>query len=467
MNAGKRLDLVTVCALTAMLGAHGVAQPLLACQAPQAATAQNSANEPTSKPASNQDAIRLAREAFAMLNEGRHKEFIERCSVQMGAALTEAQSMQLRAMLAMRLGAFQNEISAEATTKGTYESVMLQQKYFKGIAKLEIVIDSNQKVAGLWIRDLQSTTAAELPPYAKPDSYADEDVLVITGKFELPGTLTLPKGTDKAPAVVLVHGSGPHDRDETIVDNKPFRDLAVGLASRGIAVLRYEKRTHKYAAEIKATEIGLDEETSDDALSAVSLLRGRAEVDPRRIFVLGHSLGGMAAPFIAQRDPAIAGIVLLAGTPRPLLDVVEEQIDYIAKLDDVVSEEEGKQLDELRATKAKIRAGDSDISKDSLLGAPAAYWKKIDALRPGEVAAKLMCRILVIQAGRDYQVDGKSFDGWKAALGDRKNVKYRVFEKLSHLMIAGEGKPSPMDYQKKGFVDIEVLDEIAGWIQKG
>lgn len=419
---------------------------------------------PQATSAAEDDPVKLAREAFLLLNEGKHVEFIARCSTEMGAAMTEAQAQQLRIMLAMRLGNYEREIAAESALKGEYQSVMLTQRYSKGVARLELLIDEKGKLSGLWIRDLAGDESAKLPPYAKPDAYSDEAVTVKTGPFELPGTLTRPKTPDRCPAVVLVHGSGPHDADETIFDNKPFRDLAVGLASRGVAVLRYQKRTHKYGAEMKPQEIGLEEETIDDALSAVALLRERPGIDPQRIFVLGHSLGGMAAPFIAQRDPRIAGIILMAGTPRPLLDLVEEQIEYIALLDGQLDEAESQQLAEIRAVKARIRDGTFDPSQDTLLGAPAVYWKKIDALRPGAAAAGLGCRILVMHGGRDYQIDAKSLEGWKEALGGRPNVTLRVFEKLNHLMIAGEGKSSPAEYQKKGFVDEEVIATVSSWV---
>lgn len=415
--------------------------------------------------AAEDDPVKLAREAFLLLNEGKHAEFIARCSTEMGAAMTETQSQQLRLMLAMRLGQYEREISAESAPKGEFQSVLFTQRYSKGTAKLELILDKSGKLSGLWIRDLAGDDAAKLPAYAKPDTYTEEAITVKTGAFELPGTLTRPKTPEKCPAVVLVHGSGPHDQDETIFDNKPFRDIAAGLASHGIAVLRYEKRTHKYGAEMNPHEIGLEEETIDDALSAVALLRGRSDLDSNRIFVLGHSLGGIAAPFIVQRDPRIAGIILMAGTPRPLLDLVEEQVEYIAMLDGRLDEEESKQLAEIRKVKTRIRNGTFD-AKDTLLGAPAAYWKKVDELRPGAAAAALTpkCRILVIHGGRDYQIDAKSLDAWKKALDGRSQVTFHVFDTLNHLMIAGEGKSSPAEYQKKGFVDEAVIEVIRDWI---
>ena len=132
---------------------------------------------------------------------------------------------------------------------------------------------------------------------------------------------------------MLVHGSGPNDRDETLGPNKPFRDLAWGLADRGIAVLRYDKRTSVYGGKMAGNKnLTVREETIDDALLAVKLLRGRPDIDPKRIFILGHSLGGMVAPRIGADDPSLAGLIILAGATRPLPDVAREQLEYIASL---------------------------------------------------------------------------------------------------------------------------------------
>ena len=149
----------------------------------------------------------------------------------------------------------------------------------------------------------------------------------------MPGTLSMPVGRGAA-AIVLVHGSGPNNRDETLGPNKPFRDLAWGLAQRGIAVLRYEKRTRQHGAKLAAANrnFTVREETTEDAVLAVKLLRSRKEFDPKRIFVLGHSLGGTLAPRIAVEDGALAGIIILAGATRPLQDVAREQLVYLSSI---------------------------------------------------------------------------------------------------------------------------------------
>src|SRR5208337_3453654 len=165
------------------------------------------------------------------------------------------------------------------------------------------------------------------------DKFRERDTTVISGRWELPGVLTLPNIKSAVPAVVLVQGSGPHDQDETIGPSKPFKDLAYGLASQNIAVLRYMKRTSQYGADSKShSPFTVKDEVTDDAIAAVALLAKMPEINKKQIYVLGHSLGGMLAPRIAAEDPQVAGIIILAGTARPIEKVVVEQVKYIASL---------------------------------------------------------------------------------------------------------------------------------------
>ncbi len=148
--------------------------------------------------------------------------------------------------------------------------------------------------------------------------------------WKLGGTLLVPTGKPPFPAVVLVHGPGPNDRDESIYSNKIFADLAEGLASRGIAALRYDKRTKIYAAKMSEMDYTVQQETVEDAVRAAALLRRQPEIDPNRIFIIGHSLGGYLAPRIADRDGRLAGLVFLAANARPVEIMALEQNEYIA-----------------------------------------------------------------------------------------------------------------------------------------
>ena len=158
-----------------------------------------------------------------------------------------------------------------------------------------------------------------------------EKVIVGSGSaYPLNGLLTLPVDrSEPVPAVVLVHGSGPSNMDEKVMKLTPFKDLAEGLVKYGIASLRYDKRTFVYArvyARKTAKEcVTVKEETIDDAVLAVQMLKKDARIDPDRIFVVGHSMGAMLAPRIDAEGADVKGLVLMAGTPYRLEDIVLRQ----------------------------------------------------------------------------------------------------------------------------------------------
>jgi len=259
---------------------------------------------------------------------------------------------------------------------------------------------------------------------------------VVTGEYRLPAELTMPAGAGPFPAVVLVHGSGPHDMDETIGPNKPFLEIARGLAAHGIATLRYTKRTKQYAGSLPSFPT-LAEETVDDALSAVKLLRGRPGIDARKIFVIGHSLGAYAAPRMGQADPEIAGLVLLAGYTRPLGELIEEQVLYMG--------------------------GTAEQAAEMKRRFPESYLKDASA-DPVPVAAGLQMRMLILQGERDYQVTMKDFRGWEKLRGPRVTLK--SYPALNHLFQPGEGKSTGAEYEKAVPFSAGVIDDIAAWIKK-
>jgi dienelactone hydrolase len=375
-----------------------------------------------------------------------------------------------------KLGAFKQQTAARRDQFGGYEAALVTCEFEKVILDARVVFDREKKIAGFQFVPSLPPAEYEPPPYADPAKFEEHEVTVGEGSdWPLPGTLAIPKGEGPYPALVLVHGSGPNDRDETLGPNKPFRDLAWGLASRGMAVLRYEKRTRFYGpklvADQKFASLTVKEETIDDALEAVRLLRSREGIDRRRVFVLGHSLGGMLIPRIALagRELDIAGFIILAGLTKPIPETYLRQMTYLLSLDGETSADDRKQLDEIRNDVARINAlQDSDAGQtEKILNASPAYWLDLRGYYPPAVALKVERPMLILQGSRDYQVTIEDFENWRKALGGRPDVEFKLYPKLNHLFAEGQGLPTPNEYSlAHGSVAGYVVSDIAGFISK-
>lgn len=348
-----------------------------------------------------------------------------------------------------------------------YDFVFVTCEFQRAKLAAKVVFESGGKIDGLFF---VPAGRYKPPAYDDPSKYDEKPIEIGQGIWSLPGTLSLPRGDGPFPAVVLVHGSGPQDRDETIGPNKPLRDLAHGLASRGIAVLRYEKRTKQHP-NLSAFIIGsltVKEETIDDAVSAVEALASQSKIDPKRIFVLGHSLGGTVLPRIGKAEPRIAGFISLAGSTRPLEDIILDQVQYVMSLSGKeASAKEQKQLKELEQQVAKAKSptlSEKTPRSELPLGIPARYWLDLRDYDPAKAAADLHKPMLFLQGERDYQVTMEDFAGWKRAVGSRKDVRFIAYPALNHLFIAGRGKSTPAEYTSAGNVSQTVVDDIARWI---
>lgn len=293
-----------------------------------------------------------------------------------------------------------------------------------------------------------------------------EMVLYISDNKELPGTLTLPAEGSSFPCIVLVHGSGPNDRDETIFENKPFRDIAWGLAKRGIATYRYDKRTKVYQNELKNDfKFTINEEVVDDAVNAVNMLANLDEINKDEIYVLGHSLGGYAIPRIADKLTNSAGYIIMAGNVRGIDEIIKEQYEYLSKIDGYISADEQLQIDALDLELKKLENTNRMDSKTPILGAYKEYWKDLKKYEPIEMARNINKPVLVLQGERDYQVTTTEYNLWKGAFGNNVNWSFIKYSMLNHLMIKGEGNSEPKEYLTKGNVDERVIEDIGNWIQ--
>jgi dienelactone hydrolase len=345
--------------------------------------------------------------------------------------------------------------------------VFVTTEFEQGKLDTKVVFTARNEITGLFFVPIGEY---ESPSYVDSSSFDEIEITVGKGLWKLPGTLSLPKGDGPFPAVVLVHGSGPQDRDESIGPNKPFRDLAHGLASQGVAVLRYEKRTkhHRLKMALLSHSITVKEETVDDTVAAVEAVAAHKKIDGDKIFVLGHSLGGYVIPRIAKANGRITGFISLAGSTRPLEEMVIDQTKYILSLDGEITEVEQKYLDDIESQVENVRALESDqeAKKEDLpLGIPAGYWLDLRDYKPANEAAKIKKPMLFLQGDRDYQVTLEDFAGWQKTLGDRPDVKFIRYPSLNHLFVEGNEKSAPAEYSTPGNVAEAVVKDIAGWVK--
>lgn len=296
-----------------------------------------------------------------------------------------------------------------------------------------------------------------------PTSSCNErDASFMSGSLKVPATFCLPKmekpGT-KLPIVVMVHGSGAHDRDETIGPNKPFRDIAEALAAKGIASLRYEKRTF-FAKETFKPDSTVEDEVIVDAVAALNAASKLPEAG--EIFLLGHSLGGSMAPFIANRYGKLDGIILMAAAAVPLDETMERQTAQQMKLAGVAQGEIDARVNDLKQKFAEVRSG-SLTGAEPVAGAPAHYWADLLSRDAPAELKKVNAPVLVLQGGKDIQVVRADYDLITKALAG-KQAQFEWLPGLNHLFMTVEGDSTGAEYGKPGHVSTEAIMIMTRWI---
>ncbi len=390
-------------------------------------------------------------------------------STQMAFALPKGKLAEAWNGLIAQAGAFKGIADSNVRPVRGLQLVTLTCNFEKAVVDTEFAFDQSGRLAGLHFAPHDSGAVWALPAYASPAAFKEQAVTVSFSHWQLPGTLTMPVGAGPFPAVVLVQGLGPQDQDETIGPNKPFKDLAWGLASHGIAVLRYVKRTKQYgpASADDPTKLTVDDETINDARAAVTLLASQQGIDPHHVYVLGYGLGAYLAPRIAAGDAQVAGLILLAGNSRPIEQMAVEMVRYLVSAEHESPDDAQKDIADAEAGEKNIERPDLKPSDTmSFLGTQesGAYWLDLRGYDPVAVAAHSSIPMLILQGERDYQVTMTDFEGWKKGLAGRANVTFKSYPALDHFFIAGSGASTPADYAVPGHVSGDVIGDITAWI---
>lgn len=401
-----------------------------------------------------------------LLAERKFAEVVRDFDATMSQALPEAKLAQTWDGIEKSVGPFDSVSTATVVESGAYKTAIVTSRFGKTDLDLKIAFDRQEKISGFFVAPTPQPWAP--PTYADLQKVEEREVIVNPGPWQVPGTLTLPKGSGPFRAVILVHGSGPGDRDQSVGPNRPFKDIALGLATKGVAVLRYEKRTREHGRKIDIQAFGVDDESVDDAIAAVALLSSDATIDPSKIYVLGHSLGGTFVPRIGDQTPKLAGIAIVAGATRSVPEMMIEQMEYIASLDQRKSSEEETQLDGVKAAHKRIRELQSGAKPNPagevVLGAGPKYWIEIAKLDPLATVKRLSMPVFVAQGGRDYQVTDVDYAAWQKALDGKPKITLKRYADLNHLMMAGSGKSTPEEYQVASHVDATFINDLTAWV---
>lgn len=311
-------------------------------------------------------------------------------------------------------------------------------------------------------QDALPDSSAERPPAG-----ATERVVTIgSGEWAVTGVVTMPAGEGPFPGAVLMHGSGPGTRDGDVGPNKILREEAWGLAARGVAVLRYDKRATAHRARYRALgrEPTMDEEFTDDGIAAVRLLQAAPGVDPRRVYVIGHSQSTGLAPHIALHTGA-AGVVLLAAGSRTAAQMIREQVQYSLSLTpgDTAAERSAREMLAQVARMEDAATPDTAV----VMGRPMAYWRAMPPGKAMDDAQALLDagrRLTVVHGGRDYLVTDADFEVWRQRFEGRAGTLLRRYPDLNHMMQPGVGRMTPAEYNQRRHVSPQLLQDVAGWI---
>jgi uncharacterized protein len=395
------------------------------------------------------------------------------CQTFYDTSLTNKVSVEMMKGMWSQMSGFLGEYSGYSDLtiekKDSTELNSVRCNFEKTKLDLFLTYNTSHKLIGMFFKPAKNKMAYVEPSYVKTSKFYESKLSVKTGTYSMPGVLCIPNNIDNPPVAILLAGSGPNDKDESVGPNKPLKDIATGLASQGIATFRYDKRTLTYGSQFakEPEKNGINEEVIEDALSAIALLKKNPLFAKSKIIIVGHSLGAMCAPLIAKRAKGLNGIVLMAGNARSLEDVVLEQYNYLFGLDSVDIAEKKEiekytaQLKNLKDPKLLAKAE----AKDLPLEVHRYYWQSIKAYNQVEVAKKIKQPILILQGESDYQVTMTDFNLWKEALSSNKKNQFISYPLVNHLFAEGAKKSTPADYEKQSSVLEKVIKDLSAWIK--
>ena len=373
----------------------------------------------------------------------------ESIKLKVSVSLLEETVLQLES----QLGKFKS-IIASNNEKETY---FFYSEFEKMELDIKITFNEENKIIGFFFVPHKEF---------KKENSLGKELNIKSNNLELKGTLLTPENDSLKKLVIFIHGSGPNDRDETIFENKPFKDVAESLYKRGIASYRFDKKTFSNPESFNDNST-IDEEVTIDIINIINYFKNDNQFSNYEIIILGHSLGAYLTPRIINKSNKVSKAIMLAGNARSLDKLIIEQYNYLYELNSTedLKSELGKLKNQISFLHSK--KFNFNTSKENLpLNLSANYWQSILDYNPLKEVKKVKIPMLILQGERDYQVTIKDFELWKKSLDNNKKVTFISYPKLNHLFITGDKKSEPKEYMIKGIVDEMVINDIFNFIQK-
>ena len=365
------------------------------------------------------------------LTKGKVNEIYDILTPTVKKQFTEKDLKEAWNMIVADMGNFIELGEISEVIEGNNKTVYVILKYENIHIEVSYYYNESKKLEGIFFDYVTSEEE-----FVSNDYFEESEITF--GKKENPieGILTMPKDVKKPPVAILVHGSGHHDADETIGPNKPFRDIAHGLARQGIAVIRYKESSIEKVMD----KLTIQDDSLNDASQAIKYAQSCGKFNTDKIYLIGHSLGGMMAPKLAADNKEVDGIVSLGGSPRKLEDIVYDQNNILLKEDKSVTEDIFKaHMAEVKMAVDKIK-NLKEASSEEILGYPASYWYSLNQIDIAGIAKSLDIPILIAQGSADFQVYADiDYKAWQELLEGKDNVTFRLYDNLNHLFMTSNG----------------------------
>ncbi|MFO7881256.1 MAG: DUF3887 domain-containing protein [Kosmotogaceae bacterium] len=357
-------------------------------------------------------------------------------------------------------------IEIKQQTQDVYQIFVFYMQFEDAYLNVNVVFDQNKEVARFLIQ--HAPAPSNKPDYANPDYFDEIEVSFGEEPWIIPGLLTIPKDAKSAPLVIIIGGSGPTDSNGSVGPNQPYRDIAWGLSTNGIATLRYDKRTKVYGEKIAKDKIEptMEFEYIEDIFQAIRFASEMERFRFSEIYLAGHSMGTIVTPYVCKNSNFVDGIILLAAPARRLAQISLDQNKYFAPISGITEE----QLTQIEALFGKLL--DHELPPETIIdpnsNLKASYYYDTDNYQTMVSLENFNKPVLILQGEEDFQtLIEKDFYVLKDKFSDRKNFTFKSFDKLNHLFI--ETEPgifhTTEEYRKQGFVDEKVIETIVNWIK--